>query len=763
MHHRARTMLALAVLVAIWTASVPSGGHVAQAATSTATATAATPRTTTAGTLTEREIGARIAHHCTRSSAEILAAVQGLGGTQQFTTVRHRGDFDATTPENSLFAFEESYVRCRSGIETDVRRTADGTLVMFHDTHVGKMLEPTYDPESGEGPNAALSSLTWEELRQKTLVTIDREPQRGQRVPSLDEFLDHYRRVNAESLVYLEIKNTTNDKHTSQQEVMDVVEQVAAFDRAHPQLRIFDRVVFKFRMSAFPQFADWSDRVRQVPGLPRIPLSQVQVSRQVARDLVADPSIPGAPGSSGGRTEHAVESWASADATVDGVLSVEVTMKDSTGYVDTRLRGDDPTVPLPFAGVEYYSPSPRSVAKPGTMARATQIVRDAGKPLGQFVPVPDWVLFRTAGSFSWDEVLPNVDAAHRATPVTPREAFFNNDSRCCYSLRDRVDTSTAADADPEQNDQRILLPWLEDIGATILTADDTDSIDAYFTQRGKKLDTGDNSLTPNRPDPAMSSVIFPGAPRLPSLMKLVTVEAVPRGSDLTWFVHGDAVVSETVPTTQSFHGAIHSRIGPTSTMAVYGDSRLTVSLLRSSLFDPDHIDAEAQLSASLPEHLADGSHTYAVAIGGGTVDVHVTVSRQWATASRIDVVLDRTDRSTIWGTVCGSAGTVPADERSCNANDRAGTMLAEVSSVSPQQMAPGDSLSMRRDRLTGARPLAISTALWGRGWDDHVVSMSTSRLDDAPWGQRSSRQAPGDHGLAVVHLVLLADGFRVPL
>ncbi|MCG7286402.1 hypothetical protein MHY85_10520, partial [Cellulomonas sp. ACRRI] len=97
------------------------------------------------------DVANQIDRECTKTSAEILSTLQNLGARQQFTTVRHRGDFDARTPENSLPAFEQSYLRCRAGVETDLRRTADGTLVMFHDTHLGKMLEPTYDPEQNTG------------------------------------------------------------------------------------------------------------------------------------------------------------------------------------------------------------------------------------------------------------------------------------------------------------------------------------------------------------------------------------------------------------------------------------------------------------------------------------------------------------------------------------------------------------------------------------------------------------------------------------
>jgi glycerophosphoryl diester phosphodiesterase len=703
----------------------------------------ATARQTQAGTMSANQVARTVADSCTMSADRILAQLQQLGGRQEFTTVRHRGDFDADVPENSLTAFEESYLRCRPGVETDVRRTADDVLVMFHDTHVGKMLQPTYDPITGQGPNAALTSLTWEQLQAKTLVNIEREPQTGEKVPSLEQFLDHYRRMGGQSLLYLEVKNTTTDKATSQDEIMDVVEQVAAFDRAHPELDVFDRVVVKFRMSAFPTFTDWTTRVQCIPNLPRTPLSQVAVSRQIARDLAADASIPGSPGADGGRLEHAVQSWAQADATSDGVLSVEVTMKDSTGYADLVPSGTDPSTALPFRGVEYYAPGRTTPPARGTMASATEIVRDANKPLGQFVPIPDWVLFRQPGSFSWDQRLPNVDTGRSTVPVTAREGFFNNNSGCCYALRDRVDTMADQDDDPEQNDQRILLPWLEDVGATFLTADDTDSIDAYFKARGTHLDTGDNRVIPNRPDPAMNSMIYPGAPQLPSLMKFVNVEVVPRSERLgAW---GDVRLSEDVRTTGDRSVHLDSNWGPVGLMAVYGAATLRVDVGWYNLGGQIEVRDRTAVSWALSEHMTDGVHTWPMTLGSVTVDVRATVSRQWANIDIESLVVDRTDYGNVWGDVCGTSGGIPQQNR-CNGNDREGVMLLEIWSTSPLRIAPGDRLPLRTTRFSGPRPAAVTMSLWSSHWLMQPMVIRTQRVDDSAWGTRRDLLFAGDRG-----------------
>ena len=51
--------------------------------------------------------------------------------------VAHRGAWDPATPQNSLAAFEQAIAEGADGIELDVRRTADGRLVVVHDPRIG--------------------------------------------------------------------------------------------------------------------------------------------------------------------------------------------------------------------------------------------------------------------------------------------------------------------------------------------------------------------------------------------------------------------------------------------------------------------------------------------------------------------------------------------------------------------------------------------------------------------------------------------------
>jgi glycerophosphoryl diester phosphodiesterase len=688
------------------------------------------------------DVADQIDRECTTTSAQILTTLQNLGGRQQFTTVRHRGDFDARTPENSLPAFEQSYLRCRAGVETDLRRTSDGVLVMFHDTRLGKMLEPTYSPEQNTGPNPALASTTWAQLQQKDLLDIARQPQAGVKVPSFAEFLDHYRRVGGRSLLYVEIKNTSTNMIQSQNEILAAVEELNRFHHEYPEANMFDRVVFKFRMSAWTSFNDWQARALRVTGIPKLPLSQVMTSRQIARQI----------GGSGTYQDTIVTTWART-TTADRVLSVEVTMKDSTAYSHLTLKQGPPQTPA-FSNVQYYAPAGNATAPPGTMASAAEIVKRHNKPLGQFVPIPDWVMFRDPRTFDWNQVLRNADAGMSTVPVTPREAYFNNDSRCCYALRDRIDGSTTQDRDPEQNDQRILLPWMEDIGATFLTADDTDSIDAYFATRGKKLDTGDNRVRPNRPDLEMNSLIHPDSRQIPSLLKYVQVTVRPVSESSRWHVTGTVQLTEQwrggVPATmRDYLVAVDSRHSPfRAGAAVYGHAHIGIQASWRWSSGPSDNFAGAGLTIDLPEHVRDGRYTQEMRLADGTrLNVQYTVSRQWAVARDFTATLLSNDTWQLYGGICGFSSGPPAAGSTCGTGDLSETRkIFDLTRSERVQVAPNATIPLSTDIVAGARPLFVRTDVWGRRvLPDMSLSNGTLALDDwgSEFGVRQTRTIGG--------------------
>lgn len=622
---------------------------------------------------------------CTKAAAQVLAGLQQLGAQAQFTTVRHRGDFDTTTPENSLQAFRNSYRACRPGVETDLRHTKDGELVMFHDTHVGKMMEPTYDPVTNTGPNAALTSLTLAELKQKRLVDINRNATPHELV-TLHEFLEDAAAQGGPSLLFIEVKDNGD--------ILQAVEEVRVFSTLQPNANIFDRVVFKIKMSAFPTFASWKAATNALGGLPRTPLSQVMISRVIADEVDRRTDL-GNP-STQTPSYFAARTWATANATSDGVLSVEVTMKDSVGFYDVEHRkgyADGTGTIKPFADVEYYSPTTmgESNARPGTMAQITAMVRASGKPLGQFVPIPDWVMWRE-GQIDWDRSLPSV--VGNGTPISPRDAYFQNDSRCCYALQHRLaDTG----ADPEQNEQRTMLPWLQDLGATVLTADDTDSIDFFFSQQGKLYDLGrPTAQSVVSPAPLeMNSVISPVVNQFQTVLRPTMMMVSVRSLEVTdidgenpgdlygnvRFWDASAQPREPLSITRANYRS-HYPAHPAVAIDAAGQSLLGRSTLRFELWDRDDDlistdDLIAGRSITIPEDTPDGVYTVTTARDElfetstkgsqrtyGSAKLTYTVQRYWINADlrqvRVDNI-DGEDPGELYGTI--TTGHVLQDTR----------------------------------------------------------------------------------------------------
>ncbi len=85
----------------------------------------------------------------------------------------HRGLWDADKPENSLPAFRAAK-QAGFGIETDIRMTRDGELVLLHDESTGRMC----------GKDRKVQECTLKEIRSFRLGDS------GEQIPTFDEFLE---------------------------------------------------------------------------------------------------------------------------------------------------------------------------------------------------------------------------------------------------------------------------------------------------------------------------------------------------------------------------------------------------------------------------------------------------------------------------------------------------------------------------------------------------------------------------------------------
>lgn len=145
---------------------------------------------------------------CYKDSAGVREARNGIfavtkqGGHEMKTKndiliAGHRG-YPARYPENTLRSFEEA-IRCGCDmVETDVRASKDGVLVIMHDESA---LRTT-------GVDKNISDMTLEEI--KGLYVGD--PELGQQVPTLKEFLELCAPYE-ELLLDIEIKSDRDEVH----------------------------------------------------------------------------------------------------------------------------------------------------------------------------------------------------------------------------------------------------------------------------------------------------------------------------------------------------------------------------------------------------------------------------------------------------------------------------------------------------------------------------------------------------------------------
>lgn len=96
--------------------------------------------------------------------------------------IAHRGGAQEST-ENTIGAFQRAVRIGVDGIETDIRLTRDGVVVVYHDQYFGRV-----EGLAPQQRTRLVSELTYSELSKDTLVPVG-EDSGGRRVPTLDDLL----------------------------------------------------------------------------------------------------------------------------------------------------------------------------------------------------------------------------------------------------------------------------------------------------------------------------------------------------------------------------------------------------------------------------------------------------------------------------------------------------------------------------------------------------------------------------------------------
>lgn len=110
------------------------------------------------------------------------SVAQSIGEGKKPLVIAHRGGAVEST-ENTIAAFERAIQLGAAGIETDLRLTRDGIVVIYHDEKYGRV-EGLVQHER----TRYVSDMTYAELSAATLVPVG-EDKGGRRVPTLGDLL----------------------------------------------------------------------------------------------------------------------------------------------------------------------------------------------------------------------------------------------------------------------------------------------------------------------------------------------------------------------------------------------------------------------------------------------------------------------------------------------------------------------------------------------------------------------------------------------
>ena len=96
---------------------------------------------------------------------------------KSFITYAHRGASEYC-PENTFMSFYMGMQMGANGIETDVQRTRDGVLVLFHDDTLERVT----------GESGSIADYTFEELQSFSV----KKGELRDKIPSFEDFLSHF-------------------------------------------------------------------------------------------------------------------------------------------------------------------------------------------------------------------------------------------------------------------------------------------------------------------------------------------------------------------------------------------------------------------------------------------------------------------------------------------------------------------------------------------------------------------------------------------
>lgn len=191
---------------------------------------------------------------------------------EKFITYAHRGASEYC-PENTLLSFYQGIAMGANGIETDVRRTKDGALVLFHDKDLTRVC----------GDEGSVKNYTLEELKQFNVTKNGL----ADKIVTLEDFLEHF--AWRDISFAIELKDPDVER--------DTAELLRKYNMAKKT------VVTSFKFDYIKAFKEYAPEFR-VGWL----IKTSAITEQTIRDLIeigADEICPSAEG----LTAEAVKQW----------------------------------------------------------------------------------------------------------------------------------------------------------------------------------------------------------------------------------------------------------------------------------------------------------------------------------------------------------------------------------------------------------------------------------------------------------------------
>lgn len=161
---------------------------------------------------------------------------------KDFTIQCHRGAGNLS-PENSMEAFDIAW-KLSTIPEADLRLTADGVIVAFHDNNFQRILPNASDEMKKKG----IQHLTLEELKKLDIGAWKGPEHAGQRIATMAEITDVLKK-NPERKVYIDIKN------------VDFLQLANETKDVHPQLILastnYNEILLWKRLAPTSQTLHW--------------------------------------------------------------------------------------------------------------------------------------------------------------------------------------------------------------------------------------------------------------------------------------------------------------------------------------------------------------------------------------------------------------------------------------------------------------------------------------------------------------------------